>query len=355
MGILDSPGSTESPASTQLHDALAVGVKQLSKDQTVTFRQYEKYVLPADGYVFWIASGAPDIKIQGSLHYVVQQSQEVDQTRGINNVIFTALQSVSALNAVQKDTLYIGTLPDGMDNQGADFKFAFNQRGSYFQEADLHHYTGTAVWPTMETQILESVNDLPAGAILSNSIPLFMSLTGPTDTQPTPNWLPTASYTIYPEFLAEENAKPPYISVEIKGSESLQIQAYRYNRSDGSAARDQLVKDTVSLHLWGMNHVQATQYLDYLMWYFETYGGNVDSMGLMSDPLIRDVVAIQSELNTRSQKKVIDLTVSYYQSAALSEAMTLILHSKPAFAIQKPDGSGLDFEGETVPPDPFPA
>ncbi|MFM0010968.1 hypothetical protein [Paraburkholderia sediminicola] len=350
-GILDTPGNTN------LHDALAIGVKQLSGNQQVTFKQYQKYVLPVDGYVYWVPSGAPDITVQGSLHYIVQQSQEVDQTRGINNVIFTSLESVSALNSVQKDTLYIGTLPPGMDNQGNDFKFAFNQRGSYYQQSDLHHYTGTAVWPTMQTQILESAADLPTDKILSNSIPLFMSLTGTASSPIKPSWLPSTAYTVYPEYLSAENAAPPYISVEIKTTESLQIQAYRYNLPDGTAARDQLVKDTVTIHMWGMNHIKATEYLDYLMWYFETYGASpaVTSMGLMSDPVIKDVAVLQSELGTRSQKKVIELTVSYYQSAALAAAMTLILSTIPSFSVQKPNGTLLTFDGKKVPPDPFPS
>lgn len=348
-GILDSPSNTN------LQDSLAGGVKQISGNQVVTFKQYQKYVLPVDGYIFWYPSGVPDLQVPGSLHYIVQQSQEVDQTRGINTVIFTALESVSAFNAIQDGILWIGTPPRGMDDQGASFKFAFNQRGSYYQEADLHHYTGTAVWPTMETQILESASDIPTDKILSNSIPLFMARKGTAGESLKPSWLPPSTYTIYPEYLADENARPPYISVEVKSSESIQIQAYRYNLPDGTAARDQLVKDTVTIHLWGMNHLQATQYLDYLVWYFETYGADVTSMGLMSEPLIRDVAVLQSELNTRSQKKVIELTVSYYQSAALAQAITLITHTLPSFDIQKSDESLLNFDGEKVPPNPFPA
>ncbi|WP_321868609.1 hypothetical protein [Paraburkholderia tropica] len=345
--------SAAQPVNTTMHDSLVGGLKELSGNQQVTFREYQKYVLPADGYVFWFPSGAPDVVVEGSLHYIVQQSQEVDQSRGINNVIFTAQESCSALNSIGKDRLLIGTLPKGMDNQGADFKFAFNQRGSYYQTADLHHYTGTAVWPTMETQILESAADLPTSKILSNSIPLFMALAGPQGAGIQPSWLPNASYTVYPEYLAEENAAPPYIAVEIRNTESLQIQAYRYNRADGTAARDQLVKDTVALHLWGFNHIQATQYLDYLLWFFETYGGSVDSMGLMSEPFIRDSVAIQSELNTRSQKKVIELKVSYYQSAALVSSMKLIEQTTPFITVEAANAT-VNIEGKSVPPDPFP-
>jgi hypothetical protein len=308
-----------------------------------------------DGYIFWYPSGAPPITVNGSLHYIVQTSQEVDQTRGINNVIFTSEESVSALNEIGKDTLYIGTLPPGMDDQGNNILFAFNQRGSYYQNADLHHYTGTAVWATMATQILQSAADLPTAQILSNSIPLFMSLTGTAGSTIKPSWLPVTTYTVYPEYLSEENAAPPYISVEVKSSESLQIQAYRYNTPTGTSERDQLVCDTVALHLWGMNHVQATQYLDYLIWYFETYGGQLGYMGLMSDPMVKDVVEIQSELNTRSQKKVIELKVGYYQSAALIAAISLITSTIPAFNVQDSSGSTLSFEGKKVPPDPFPA
>jgi hypothetical protein len=341
-----------------LHDALVGGTKTLSANQVVTFTQYTKYVLPVDGYVFWYPTeGVPPLKVPGSLHYIVQQSQEVDQVRGINNVVFTAEKSVTEFNLLSDRVLWIGTPPAGMDNQGAPFLFAFNQRGSYYQQSDLHHYTGTAVWPTMQTQILESAADLPTDKILSNSIPLFMSLTGTASSTIKPSWLPPTVYTVYPEYLSAENAAPPYISVEVKTTESLQIQAYRYNLPDGTAARDQLVKDTVTIHLWGMNHIQATEYLDYLMWYFETYGASpaVTSMGLMSDPVIKDVAVLQSELATRSQKKVIELTVSYYQSAALTAAMTLILSTIPSFSVQKPDGTFLTFEGKKIPPDPFPS
>jgi hypothetical protein len=67
------------------------------------------------------------------------------------------------------------------------------------------------------------------------------------------------------------------------------------------------------------------------------------------------VAVLQSELATRSQKKVIELTVSYYQSAALTAAMTLILSTIPSFSVQKPDGTFLTFEGKKIPPDPFPS
>lgn len=348
-GVFD----VSTPPTTNMHDSLAGGIKRLSNNQTVTFKQYQKYILPADGFVYWVATDTAPFTVEGAFHYVVQQSQEVDQTRGINTVIFSALESVTQFNAVASGTLWIGTIPADMDNQGAPVLFSFNQRGSYFQEADEHHYTGTAVWPTMQTQILQSVADLPTSAILSNSIPLFLSLTGPQPGQPAPSWLPTAQYTLYPEYLAAENQVPPFITVEVKSTESLQIQAYRYNRADGTAGRDQLVKDQVTLHIWGLDHVQATQYLDYLMWYFETYGGKVSSMGLMSDPVIRDAVSLQTELNTRAQKKVIELTVSYYQSAALASAMKLIEKTQPAFSIGSAET--VDFVGAKVPPDPFPA
>ncbi|MCO4880239.1 hypothetical protein [Paraburkholderia caribensis] len=354
-GIFDDP-------QTPLADALKTGVETISYNQSVTFTLYKKYILPVDGYVFWIkqydSTGAPvTMEVKGSLHYVTEQNQRVDESVAINHMIFTAEQEIQGFQTVEPTTTWIGVPDISKDPNAGEILFAFNQRGSYYQQAGLHHYTGTAVYATFRTQILDSADEIPTFAILSNSIPLFMALTGTTDIRyPYPAFLASNSFEVHPEFLNPENTQPPYITIEVLGTESLQVVAGPYTEATSGghvSTRAQLCTDMVRIHLWGFDNLRATQYLDYLMAYMQDYGDAENAMGLVdSMPVIRDTPKTQSELGIRAQKKVIDLKVSYYQSAALAGALKLIEHTRISFDIGTQD-QDVVFDGRIVPPDPF--
>ena len=63
---------------TQSNSALRDGIKVLSQNETVSFTKYTRYILPIDGYVFWIRSGLanPDgnrqVPILSGLHLGIE-------------------------------------------------------------------------------------------------------------------------------------------------------------------------------------------------------------------------------------------------------------------------------------------
>ena len=104
----------EGVSTTPLNSALKEGLRSLDRLQEIRFSRYRRYVLPADGFVFWIKkslinnpSGAlnsaaigtvplntletitnsgDDFIVQGSLHYSTNNVQENTQVFGKNNV-----------------------------------------------------------------------------------------------------------------------------------------------------------------------------------------------------------------------------------------------------------------------------
>ena len=312
---------------TPLASALAEGTRELSNDQVISFTLYKKVILPVDGYVFWVRQPDTQLNVHGSLHYITEEHQRVDEMIAINNMIFTALQQVQEFNLINPDTMYIGEF-DGI-------QFAFNQRSSYYEQSGLHHYMGNAVYPALSTQLLNSAADLPTSQILSNSIPIWLSLTGSNDQYQAPTYLPEATYSVYPEFLVPDNIVPPYIAVQIERTEVLQAVPYIYNavvNGTEVANHSQLVKDTVRLHLYGFKHQDAMIYLDYILNFIGVYGDQY--LGLMNCPTVVDSPRIQTELSIRAQKKEILFEVSYYQSATFQSALQLIQHTIPYFDVQ---------------------
>ena len=68
-------------------DPLLQGLSVLSQYQAISFSQYIRYVLPLDGYIFWLRTKTA--VIQGSLHVSVDKQQREDETIAINRVVFT--------------------------------------------------------------------------------------------------------------------------------------------------------------------------------------------------------------------------------------------------------------------------
>ncbi len=320
---------------------LAEGVKAISENQEITFTLYRRLVLPLDGYVFWVraqlvgtsamynsiglnqASGllnlgqrttapAEQIKVQGSLHYASDSRQEETESYTANRVVFTALSEVEDMNLVSPDELYIG------EWQG--LKFAFSSRGMFYEQAKLYHYVGFAVYPDMETQIIENVAQLDTrNVIVSNSLPIWLSLNGYQPFYGIGN-----PVTLYPSFLLPENLSPPFGSVHI-GPDTTAI---------GGAPRlgpryehTQLVQDRVKVTLWGMRNFNALDFLDCVL----QFSMDHDTLGIMNQPIIRDEKRTQNELNTIAQKKSVEFQVNYYQSSARNIARQLISSAIPTY------------------------
>lgn len=311
--------SESQDAKHQLAATLEEGVLQLSERQGVTFTQYLKVTLPTDGSVFWVKTGTT-IEAQGSFHYATNQNQNQDESASVNSVIFTSLTEVNALNDVAPDALYVGEF-EGV-------RFAFNQRRSYFKQAGLHHYTGNALYATMQTQLVDTLGDLfEQLPVVSNSLPLWLSI--------------QQTVAFFPSFLVAPNQAPPYVAVHVDTTESLQASPLVvpiYAETNGvidrplrivSTERHQLAKDKVRLTLWGLRSDQAQRLLDSILSYMEAS----TDLGLMNMPILKDEKATQTELNILGQKKTIEFEVSYYQSRASQCGRQLILSVLPSYIL----------------------
>lgn len=299
---------------SQLQDTLAAGVNTLSQQQTVVFTQYSQTVLPADGYVFWINTGSTTT-VQGSLHYSTDQQQNEDETIDINRVIFTALSQIDSFNTAAPTDIFIGTF-DGI-------QFAFSARGALYQQANLYHYVGNAVYPALASQLIDNAGDLPTEPIVSNSLPI---------------WLSQNSFApVYPSFLVPANVVPPYITAHIEPSmteaPSFPIYTWPGTPNPDTALQpmpsSQLAKDRVRLTLYGFNNQTAIQFYASLI----DYSLNSDAFGFGNSPAIRDEKRTQVEMAVIAMKKTIDIDAWYYQSTADAVARRLILSAAVAVTI----------------------
>jgi hypothetical protein len=333
-------------AKTQLAGDLAAGVATLSLNQQVTFYLYRRVVLPLDGYVFWVRasllgpsailngspldtfrfdqpqgvrSPAPSIVATGSLHYATSRGQEEDQTTATNQVVFTSLVPVQDLNLVGPSAIYIATLqPDNV-------RFAFANRRSFYQQADLYHYVGNAVYASMATQVIDDPRQFwGRSPIVSNSLPLWLALNG---YQPPPGSL-AVPLTLYASYVVPDNLQPPYGVVHIPPESTRAMQSTPY--LGGNLSHDQLARDLVRVTLWGERNFNALDFLDAV----NQYSLDTDNIGIMNMPIVRDEKKPQVELAAIAMKKTIEFEVSYYQSTARTVARQIITQCVPSFVLQ---------------------
>jgi hypothetical protein len=352
------------PSQSAFSSAMRQGLEAIDRDQTITFTQYMRYVLPLDGYVFWIKT-SNTVTVDGSLHYAINQQQNETETVAVNQVLFTAETEIQEFDTIAPNTIWIGDLgtaesstaplcetsPTSETLTPFPIKFAFSSRGSYYKQADIYHYVGTAIIPGMMSQIIDSAADLPSAPIVSNSLPI---------------WLAQSRFgTVYPSFAVPNNIEPPYIVCHIApdGTEPVQqfpdytagyvpnnlappaylpgspvagtgvaspaIGQYTIGVSTiaqtplYSQASRQLASDRVKLTLIGFNNQRALQYLSYLM----QNSMDLDTFGFQNSPIVRDEKQTQVELAILQQRKVIEITASYYQGAADVIAQRLILQA----------------------------
>ena len=302
-------GIANEAISTDLQSALASGLNTLSSNQAIWFTQYFKSTIPVDGYVFWVASGVP-VQYTGSLHQITTQVQDEDQTIAVNRIIFTATEEIPAFNAIDSDSLWVGEWSAG----GTSIKVVFNSHTKLYKQAGLYHYSGDTVYPALESQLINSIADLPSSPIVSNSLPIWLSQ--------------NSMAPVYASYLVPSNITPPYISAHIEPNDTVPLGAFPiytwptdpvsgFNQLPSS----QLMRDTVKLTLYGFNNQQAIQYLSSLM----QYSLNTDDFGFCNSPAIRDEKRIQSEIAAIAMKKTIIIQASYYQSTADVIARQLIL------------------------------
>jgi len=332
-----------------LGSALAAGVEVLSLGDEVVFTRYNRLTSPFDGSVFWVradvmsqsalmnhmvlnaaefnqprsvAAPAPTVSVKGSFHYSTRQDQNEAETEGVSTVIFTALSPIQQFNDVQPDELWIGEYGGDAEGYDGPVTFAFSQRGRYYREADLFHYSGTAVLPVFRTQLISAANELVGRmAVVSNSLPIWLSLNGYAP--------PYAGFNntvpLFPSFLVPDNYPPPYGAVHIEPSATIGLAAAPWLSPKSS--HHQLSQDRVRVTLYGLDNQAALSFLDAV----NQFSYDLCQIGLMSIPVVRDEKRTQPELGVIAQKKTIDYDVSYHQYVARDLARQLIESAAVAY------------------------
>lgn len=300
--------------------------------------QLEKYVrivLPLDGFVFWVRAasltesallgamlmnGAPynaarrvadypkTLNVRGSIHFATELSQDETETYATNTIRFTAEEKVLSLNDVAPEVLYM------LRHHGA--RYFFGSTDNFFDRAGIWHYNGHAVYADMASQVIDDVRSLSQRAIVSNSLPIWLSF---NDYKPY-EWEPFSNpVQLFPSFLVPQNLAPPYAVVHVIPETTVSLSSGpSYGRNWSNT---QLTKETVRITTYGLDNDASQDLCDFvLMW----TSNNPSVMGVMNSPVFRDEKRGQVELGTIAQKKSIDFEVNYYQTRARDIARQLI-------------------------------
>ncbi|CAI1105904.1 hypothetical protein [Serratia quinivorans] len=293
--------------SSQLASVLQSAVETISSNQQITFRLYVKQVLPLDGFVYWVNAAIINkdelsrlaidslytVTIDGSLHRQVVTEQSETVSRNVNSIIFTPTGEIDDFNAESPDAMYLG--------EYAGTQFAFSRMESRYTQSGIIHYRGTAILPTMRTQIIDSLEDINEELILSNSTPI---------------WLAMKQFaTVYPSYLSPQNLRPPYIVADVRETRPLQMAPLAI---DG--ARWQHVQDRVRITLYGFSNEQALNYLDHVI----ENALDENCFGITNMPVVTDGKSNQVEINALAKQKFIDFDVNYYQATTRDIALKLI-------------------------------
>ena len=326
--------------------ALDLGVEQISAQQTITFTKYVKIVLPLDGFVFWVKADllsasalfnaaafntatfdgtvsvitpAPTITIKGSFHHATAKRQNEDETVAVNEIVFTAEAPVQDFNEIGPTVLFLGTVPETGE------RYAFRERLPYYKQADLFHYRGTAVYPALASQIVDSVADFDSTSlVISNSLPIWLSLNGYLPLYPS---FGNSSVMLYPSFALPDNLSPPYAAVHIVPESTSALQSAPY--LDATLSHTQLVEERVRVTLYGLRNNAALDFVDCVSQFTVDTG----DMGIMNMPVVRDEKRTQAELAILAMKKAAEFRVNYYQERANAIGRQLILKAIPTFII----------------------
>lgn len=304
MPSLEEAAST---VKTQLASVLQTSVETISNHQQITFKLYVKQVLPLDGFVYWVNAdilhpselarlnipAQHSIMVDGSLHRQVVSRQDETTSFSIDRIIFTPTEKIDDFDRIDPQTMWIGEFDEA--------RFNFSLMHSKYTQAGIFHYEGVAVLPTMETQLIDAIDDIPTDLVLSNSIPIWLSL--------------NQFARVYPSFLSPANLYPPYIVADVKETTPLQSSSFQKND-----IRWQWVKDRVRVTMYGLNNQQALTYVDYIV----NSALEDELFGVSNIPIITDGKANQVEINVLAKQKFIEFDVNYYQATARAIAYKLI-------------------------------
>lgn len=363
--------SLGSGASSQMNAVLDEGLRVLSRDQQITFRRYVRLVLPLDGFVFWVRADltargsalfnssalnssplnegpspeAPieEISVRGSLHSNATSMQQEDEGYALSRVVFTTDEEVQALNSIAPGEMYIGEFeyPPRSDKSSSigDFKvgvssiegshqgrlrFAFSSQGFYYVAAGLWHYQGDAVYPALETQIIDTLAGFDSRPlVVSNSLPFWL---GFSQVSPHPWVAPREIFPVYPSFSVPYNVSPPYATAHVVPEATTGIGSAPLISSKDSSTT-QLTHDTVRVTTYGLRNAASIAFMAAVMRATVDFG----VVGIMNVPIPRDEKRTQAELGLLAMKKTIEFEVSYYQSSINDFAVQSIKSAIPSF------------------------
>src|SRR6516162_1189138 len=157
-----------------------------------------------------------DVMVKGSFHYASRIDQEEDATVDSNEVVFTSLSEIQPFNEIGPNYLYICHYPDPT---GGPLTFAFSHRNRLYEQADLYHYRGTSLKSRHLTQIIDDPTQFNPTLVISNSLPIWLNM--PNYVPPYPGF--TCPFPLYPSYLVDDNLSPPFGSVHIEKTESLEM------------------------------------------------------------------------------------------------------------------------------------
>jgi hypothetical protein len=311
--------------------------------QEYVFTRYTRLVLPADGYIFWVRSNLvspsaqfnamplntiaidgfgpilpPDtVRVKGTVHYATTQHQDPDKVYTSNTVHFNTMETVQKLNATDPSTMWICSF-DGI-------RFAFSHRDNYFAPVGEKHYVGQAIYSTMESQIIDDVSQLQQTQVVSNSLPIWLSMNGYSIFYGI-QWCPVVLYPSSSQLL--DNLSPPFAVVHIEPNRTEAFSAAPV--LDTTLDHAQLARDFVRVTLYGLNNNSSIDFQDFVLQFMTD---NPNAMGLMNMPIIRDEKETQAELLILAKKKTMEFEVSYYQTRARDIAVKYILQAIPTYII----------------------
>lgn len=252
-----------------------------------------------------------DVMVQGSFHYSSQIEQEEDAIVDSNRVVFTSLTEIQPFNQVGPDHLYICAF-DGL-------KFAFSHRNYLYEQADLYHYTGSALKSRHGTQIIDDPTSFNPTLVLSNSLPIWLNM--PNYVPPYPGF--TCDFPLYPSYLVDDNLPPPFGSVHIEKTETIEMGSNFGPRMQQA----QLCREIVKVHTYGVDNLGISNFVAFV----EQYSLDWMKLGLRNSPAIQDIKEKQPEFKTLSQRKLIEFDVNYRQLVVRDESRQFIEHAKVQF------------------------
>jgi hypothetical protein len=351
-------------APSPLSSDLRAGIESLSAQQTVTFTQYVKVILPLDGFVYWvkadllspsaiynsalssynsvypngqptITTPAKTIVAKGSLHFASTKVQDETESYGVNKITFTSEESLHQdFSKITGNMIYIGTL----DDPYSYVRFAFSNRENFYRQADIWHYVGDAIYPFMDSQIIDSAWDINTSQlIVSNSLPLWLNLNNYTPTLPSYGFGNTMM-PLFPSHLVQPNTPPPFASVHIYPESTQGLTSTP--RIGFRSSHQQLTRERVKITIYGLGNSYAMDFVDCV----NQYSSDYDFFGLMNVPIVRDEKMSQNELGIIAQKKSIEYEISYYQLRARDIARQIIGQAIPTFTTIPLQISGDDPE-----------